>query len=418
MRDYRFIGSLYRVGGLREVLRTVGAFDGVPKNDLLDRIERLRHLMADQGVDFAFVVQNVDRYYFSGTMQKGVLVIPLDQDPMVFVEKGAERAGMETPLAMTLIGSDKEIGQILATRHILRGTAGFELDVLPVLFFERLKRVIGFNRYADISGAIKEVRAVKSDFELAQMRKSGEMLSRVFSRAGNEIREGKTELEIEAALVAEGRKIGHQGFLRMRGLNQEMMTMTVQAGYTGAVTTALDGPITGVGVTPAVPQGSSFKSVERGTPITIDYGGGYNGYITDETRSFVVGKLKERFRKPYETAKAIIEHTMTHGKAGMDCTEIFSRAYEISKKAGLEDYFLGHGDGKVAFIGHGLGLEINELPVITARHSRILKEGMVFAFEPKFVLPPYGAIGIEVDFIVRERSLQRVTSDAIDIVQV
>jgi Xaa-Pro aminopeptidase len=86
------------------------------------------------------------------------------------------------------------------------------------------------------------------------------------------------------------------------------------------------------------------------------------------------------------------------------------------KKEGLEEYFLGHGDGKVVFIGHGLGLEINELPVITARHSRILQEGMVFAFEPKFVLPPYGAIGIEVDFIVRADCLERVTANSIDIV--
>jgi Xaa-Pro aminopeptidase len=203
----------------------------------------------------------------------------------------------------------------------------------------------------------------------------------------------------------------------MRGFNQEMMTLTVQAGYTGAITTLLDAPITGAGVTPAVPQGSSFKPVEQGIPVTIDYGGGYNGYITDETRSFVVGELKDVFRKPYEAARSIIEDVMTYGKAGIDCTDIFSRAHDIAKKAHLEDYFLGHGDGKVAFIGHGLGLEINELPIITARHSRILKEGMVFAFEPKFVLPHYGAIGIEVDFIVRANGLERVTANSIDIVQ-
>lgn len=180
----------------------------------------------------------------------------------------------------------------------------------------------------------------------------------------------------------------------------------------------LDGLITGVGVTPAVPQGSSFKRVERGIPVTIDYGGGYNGYITDETRSFVVGELREVFRRPYETARSIIEDVMTYGKAGMDCTEVFSRANRIAKKEGLEEHFMGHGDGKVAFIGHGLGLEINELPVITARHSRILEEGMVFAFEPKFVIPPFGAVGIEVDFIVRGDRLERVTSDSIDIVKV
>jgi Xaa-Pro aminopeptidase len=359
----------------------------------------------------------VDRFYFSGTMQKGILVVPLDQDPLIFVEKGMERGVIETPMAVTPIKNNKEIKKILSDKHILKGKAGLELDIVPVSIFERLKRVIGFDRYADVSEPIKEVREIKSPFELTQIYKSGEILSHVFAKARDVVMEGRTELEIDAALVAEGRKIGHQGFLRMRGFNQEMMTLTVQAGYTGAITTLLDAPITGAGVTPAVPQGSSFKRVEQGIPVTIDYGGGYNGYITDETRSFVVGELKDVFRKPYEAARSIIEDVMTYGKAGIDCTDIFSRAYDIAKKAHLEDYFLGHGDGKVAFIGHGLGLEINELPIITARHSRILKEGMVFAFEPKFVLPPYGAIGIEVDFIVRPSSFERVTTNSIDIVQ-
>ena len=217
-------------------------------------------------------------------------------------------------------------------------------------------------------------------------------------------------------LVAEGRKMGHQGFLRMRGLNQEMMTMTVQAGFTGAVTTFLDAPITGVGVTPAIPQGSSFKRVERGVPITIDYGGGYNGYITDETRTFVIGELNDIFIKPYDAARAIIEDMLAIARPGVNCTEIFSRAREIARKQGLSDYFMGHGEGQVAFIGHGIGLEINELPILTARHDRILEEGMVFAFEPKFVLPDRGAIGIEIDCIVVSDGLERITSDSTDIV--
>lgn len=404
--------------GMHRVLQQVGAFDPVPKDDLLRRIDNLRSRMTQSGVDFALIIQNVDRFYLSGTMQKGILIVPVDSDPLIFVEKGAERAAMETPLAVTPIQNEKEIKKILRDKHILPGKAGLELDVLPVLIFERLKRVIGFDRYGDVSELIKEVRAIKSPYEIDQIYKSGEMLARVFEKAREEVREGRTELEIDAALVAEGRKIGHQGFLRMRGINQEMMTLTVQAGFTGAITTHLDGPITGAGVTPAVPQGSSFKRVEKGVPVTIDYGGGYNGYITDETRSYVVGELNDVFRKPYESARSIIEDVMVYGKAGIDCVEIFARALEITKRAGLEDYYLGHGDGKVAFVGHGLGLEINELPVITARHSRILEEGMVFAFEPKFVIPPFGAIGIEVDFIVREKGFERVTSNSIDMVQI
>ena len=400
------------------MLRQVGAFDPVPKDELLGRIENLRRCMANAGIDFALIIQNVDSFYFAGTMQKGMLVVPLDQDPIIFVEKGTERAVMETPLELTPIKKDKEIKKILSDKHILKGTAGLEFDVLPLALFERLRRIIGFGQYSDISESIREVRAIKSPFELIQIQKSGKMLSHVFEKALDIVQEGKTELEIDAALVAEGRRMGHQGFLRMRGINQEMMTITVQAGFTGTITTLQDSPIAGIGVTPAMPQGSSFKRVERGIPVTIDYGGGYNGYITDETRSFVAGELHEVFRRPYETARSIIEDVMTYGKAGIDCTEIFSRSYGIVKKEGLEEYFLGHGDGKVSFIGHGLGLEINELPVITARHSRILKKGMVFAFEPKFILPPYGAIGIEVDFIVRENKFERVTRDSIDIVQI
>ncbi len=399
------------------MLKEVGVFDPVPKEDLIRRIDGLRRLMEDGGIDCALLVQNVDRYYFTGTMQKGIVVLPVDRDPLILVEKGSERAAGETPLAVTPIRSDRDIKGILGDRKILKGRVGLELDVLPVSVFDRLKRSIGFDRYADASDLIKEVRMVKSEYELTQIVKSGAMLAHVFAKAPEEVREGRTELEIEAGLVAEGRKIGHQGFLRMRGLNQEMMTLTVQAGYTGAVTTALDAPITGIGLTPAVPQGSSFKRVERGIPVTIDYGGGYNGYITDETRTFVVGELEEVFRKPYETARLIVEDILTFAGPGVDCRDIFTRASAMAKKAHLEEYFLGHGDGKVTFIGHGLGLEINELPVITGRHGRVLREGMVFAFEPKFVLPDRGAVGIEIDLIVTPGGVERVTTNSFDILR-
>jgi len=398
------------------MMKHVWAFDKVPKQDLLKRIEGIKRLMAKNHIDFGIIFQNVDRFYFTGSMQKGILVIPVDNGPLFFIEKGIERAKMETPLDMIPIKNDKEIKKILDCNGLLSGRAGLELDALPVSTFERLKKVIGFEHYADMAPSIKELRAVKSPFELEQLKKSGRMISHVFAKAKDVVREGVTELDIDATLVSEGRKLGHQGFLRMRGINQEMTTITVQSGFTGAITTCVDGPIGGTGVTPAMPQGSSLKKVERGIPVTIDYGGGYNGYITDETRVFVVGKLKEIFNKPYETAREIIEDIIYYAREGVDCIDIFSRAYRIVEKAHLQNYFMGYGEGQVSFIGHGLGLEINELPVITARHRRVLKEGMVFAFEPKFVLPPYGAIGIELDFIVRQRGLERIIEDSIDIV--
>jgi Xaa-Pro aminopeptidase len=399
-----------------KMIKGVGAYDLIPKEDLRRRIEGLKRMMAETGVDFAVIVENVDKFYFTGTMQPGIFVAPLDGDPLLFITKGTERAQIESPFPVTPVKNDREIGEITARMGVSKGTAGLELDVVSVSFFERLKQLFHFEKARDITPAIKELRAIKSPFELEQIRKSGGMITRVFEKAKEVIREGISEIEIDAALVAEGRRLGHQGYLRMRGLNQEMTTIMVQSGYTGTFATFVDGPITGAGVTPAVPNGSSFKKVEKGIPVTVDYGGGYNGYTTDETRVFVTGELHERFKKPYEAARTIIEETLSFGKDGVDTAEIFSRAYERVKKADLLDYFLGYGEGRVRFIGHGLGLEINELPIITAEYSRPLKEGMVFAFEPKFVLPPYGAIGIEVDFIVGRDRFERVTNDSIDIV--
>ena len=400
------------------MIEHVWVFDKIPKEDIYGRIDGLKLLMAKNHIDFGIIFQNVDRFYFTGSMQKGILVIPVDKEPLFFIEKSIERAKIETPLDIIPIKNDKEIRKVLDHNGLLSGRAGLELDVLPVSTFERLKKVLGFERYADVSPSIKELREVKSPFEIEQLKKSGKMLTHVFAKAKDVVREGATELYIDATLVAEGRKLGHQGFLRMRGINQEMITITVQCGFTGAVTPCADVPIGGAGLTPAVPQGSSLKKVERGVPVTIDYGGGYNGYITDETRVFVVGELKEMFRKPYEAAREIMEDIQSYAKEGVDCVDIFSRAYRIAEKAHLQDYFMGCGEGQVSFIGHGLGLEINELPVITARHGKILKEGMVFAFEPKFVLPPHGAIGIELDFIVRPHGLERITGNSVDIIYV
>ena len=206
-----------------------------------------------------------------------------------------------------------------------------------------------------------------------------------------------------AALVAVGRQQGHQGFLRMRGFNQEMINLYVTSGSTGTIASAADVPVSGFGVSAAIAQGSSTKTVGRGIPVLVDYGGGYNGYITDETRSYVVGRLDETFLKPYEVAREIIEDAEFSEKKG----ELTGRNIRRGPSRKCE----GRGWRRISWASApvrspssatGSVLEINELPVITARHSMVLREGVVFAYEPKFVFPGKGVVGIEVDFITRK----------------
>ncbi len=388
-----------------------------PTEEIAARIAALRGLMAGSGIAFCVIMQHVDLFYFTGSTQKATLVVALDKDPLYFVQRSVERARMESPLPVIEVKSDREIGAVLAEKGILKGTGGMELDVVPVAVFQRFAGIIGFDTFIDISGLVKALRIVKSPFELEQVRKSGAICDAVFAHAPTVIREGAREVDIDAALVAVGRRQGHQGFLRMRGFNQEMMNLYVTSGTTGTIASAGDVPVSGFGLSAAIAQGSSTKTVAKGIPVLVDYGGGYNGYITDETRSYVVGRLDETFLKPYEVAREIIEDTEVFGKEGVNCTDIFARAYKKVRRAGLEAHFMGFGAGQVSFIGHGLGLEINELPVITARHSMVLRQGVVFAYEPKFVFPGKGVIGIEVDFITRKERLERVSKTPIDLVQ-
>ena len=387
-----------------------------PKEELENRINQLRQNMEKQGITFSIILQNVDLFYFAGTVQKGVLVVSVDHGPLLFIERNVDRAAIETGLEIIPIKRDKDVGDILMAKGMLKGKCGMELDVVPVSVFERWKSILGFNDFTDVWPAIRDLRIVKSPFEIEQVKRSGSVCDHVFEKARDVVREGISEVDIAAFLEAEGRKVGHQGFLRMRGLNQEMMNLYITHGRSGTIPSSGDVPIAGAGVTHAIAQGPSLNKVERGVPVVIDYGGGYNGYITDETRAFVVGELKERFKKPFEVAKEIVEDATAFGKEGIDGTELFNRAEAKAKKAGLNEYFMGFGPGKVSFVGHGLGLEINELPVITPRHHIILQEGMVFAFEPKFIFPGEGAIGIEVDYIVRKDRLERVTRTPIDLV--
>ncbi len=126
------------------MLKRVGAFDQIPENDILKRIENLKTLMSEKNIDCAIIVQNIDRFYFSGTMQKGTLIIPVDSEPLLFIEKGFERAKIETHLTITPIKNDREIRHILNDKKISLGMVGLELDVLPVSVFERMKKIIGF----------------------------------------------------------------------------------------------------------------------------------------------------------------------------------------------------------------------------------------------------------------------------------
>ena len=383
----------------------------VPTSEIQSRIKRFQKWLASQDLDGAFLLQNVDIYYFSGTLQRAILFVPADGKPLLMVMKSVQRARYESPLQEILpLGGRNALPSILADfKHGSLERVGLELDVLPTAHYLWLRNKFPQTHFVDISPGIRTLRMIKSAYEVNQIRRSAIILDKGYQQIRGLIREGMPELEIDGLLFSIARREGHMGVMRMRGWNQEMMNAHVFTGADGAAVSCCETPGNGIGLSPAMPQGAGFGRVTRNQPIYIDYGVTVNGYHSDQTRTLVVGDLDRILARAHDCCKKILGTLEDQIRPGMSCRKIYEKAKAIAGTSGFADHFMGHGEGQVRFLGHGLGLEIDEFPVITPKFKMPVEEGMVFALEPKFSFPGVGIIGIEDDYLVTARGLERLT---------
>jgi Xaa-Pro dipeptidase len=383
----------------------------VPRQEIEGRTRRFQSCLQEMDLQGAFILQNVDRFYFSGTIQSSVLFIPREGEPVLMVLKGLERARSESPLALIVpVEGRARIRKTLSDLGVPRGKrVGLEMDVLPAALYFWFREAFPEHEWSDVSGAIRKIRIVKTPYEVEQVRRAGLILHKGFTEIGGIIRAGMTELEIDGHLALIARREGHMGVLRMRGWNQEMTYAHVLSGESGAAASFLDSPHGGSGNTPAMAQGAGFRRVRRDEPVGIDYGAGVNGYLADQFRTFVIGNLSDELIRAHDCSEKLHRLFMEQAKPGVPCSDLYGLALGEAERAGLTDYFMGYGDGRARFVGHGLGLEIDEFPILAPRFQQRLEPGMVIAFEPKFVFPGKGLVGIEDDYLITDNGVERLT---------
>ena len=387
----------------------------VPREEIERRLRAFQRALAMDGLDAALVVQDVDLYYLAGTAQNAHLVVPAEGEPALFVRKTLERARAESPLdRVEPLRSLAELPSALAAAGVAHGRLGLELDVLPAAaYLGYARRLDGFE-LADCSLAIRLLRAVKSTWELAHARAAAEMLSHVTEWMARHARAGMTEMDLAAELERELRVAGHQGPIRFRGFNQELFYGSVLAGPSGAVPGSSETPIVGPGPNLAISKGASPRPFEPGEPILVDLAGAWEGYLSDQTRTFSIGPLGRRFVEAYEAARELLHRIAAEARPGVTGAALYERAQEL---AGDRAGFMGTGEERVSFVGHGIGLEIDELPLLARGWDEPLEEGMIFALEPKFVFPGEGAVGIENSYLVAQGGVERLTSAPEELVE-
>lgn len=380
-----------------------------PLSELADRIGKLQKLMVSGEVGGALIVQRADLFYFTGTAQNAHLFIPARGEPKLLVKKNLYRARTESKLPRITEFQDwSQLAGIIKSEIPPSARIGLELDVVPAAQYIRYQKMLAPTEISDISPLVRRVRAVKTPYEIKQLHVSAALGEAVFTFAREILSAGITEVEFAAKLEAFARSKGHQGAVRMRGFNQELFYGHIMAGESATTLSFFDGPTGGPGLNPSYPQGAGSKRIGRNEPVLVDYVTVYNGYMVDQTRIFCLGSLPAPMLKAYQTALQIMEALIRAGKAGSNGRDLYLRAEEIAQRAGIESHFMGY-EETVSFIGHGVGLELDELPVIARGLDFPLEEGMVFALEPKFIFPGEGVVGIEDTYVVRSEGLEQIT---------
>jgi Xaa-Pro aminopeptidase len=378
----------------------------VPLTELQERVSNFQEILQKRGIEGALLVQRADTLYYTGTAQNVHAYIPRDGRPIVLAYRDFLRAKSESSWeVIQLQGMSKIPNYIREAGLPLPEILGLELDVLPVNQFERYRQLFPDVMVVDVSTEVRLQRAVKSKWELARLEESAQIHTSVLEFAKEVLHEGMTEVELEGLLAGKARSLGHGGYVRMRGFDSEFHVGAITSGARATVTSCFDGPVTGQGISIAHPSGASMAQIKSGEPIVVDMVTVVHGYQIDQTRMFSLGPLSKELIKAYEVAREVEEKIRRALVPGRVAGEVYEEILTwVRENTPYEENFMGYGTSRVRFIGHGVGLDLDELPTISKGSKEVLKPGMVVAIEPKFVFPGIGVVGIE-DTVVIEAEM-------------
>ncbi|MCG8684117.1 MAG: Xaa-Pro peptidase family protein [Desulfobacterales bacterium] len=379
--------------------------DLTPETEVNNRISTLKVQMAQAGIDGVFLTHRPDYYYFSGTAQDAWLYVALDHEPLLFVKRYLPRAVTESPLTNIVpVRSVTEIPQIIKDSH---GKFGKKLaiafDLVPVKDFKFYQSLFFGTEFLDATPLVSACRAVKSEYEISKMEEVAGISNQVFEFISTHLTPGVRETDFAGQIEAYARTLGHSGRIQMRHYRSEGFSFHMMSGETGGLPGALDSPVCGSGVCTAYPFGAGPKKIRENEPVLVDFATMAGGYHIDESRMFVVGKMDSLAEETSQASIEILSRIKEAMTPGTPIKNIYQSAVTLAGKMGHSDQFLGLPKAKSKFIGHGVGVELVEYPILSKDGIGELTPGMVFAVEPKFIFKDKFATGVESVVQVTEK---------------
>ncbi len=380
-------------------------------DELNGRMERFKGQMdKDQPEwEMVMIVSKVNQYYFTGTMQDALLIIPRDGEPILWVRRSPQRAADESRFK-NIRGMNSYRDAAVAYPKLPKAIY-IELEVMPNAMTQRIQKYFQNQSFQAADRQIAAVRAIKSEYELQCLRASGAIHQDVLTNVVPMLlTEGMTETDFSLELYTAMVKRGHQGLSRFSMFDTEMVFGQIGFGENSTYPSFFNGPGGHRGLSAAVPiLGSRTRQLEKGDLVFVDIGCGVDGYHTDCTMTYVFqGKLPEKAVKQHELCCEIQKQVQAMLKPGSIPSKIYTEIID-GLDGEFKRNFMGAEGRQVSFLGHGIGLHIDELPVIAKGFNEPLQENMVFAVEPKAAIAGVGTVGVEDTFIVKPEGGECIT---------
>ena len=381
------------------------------KAEYQQRLNKLAEIMAAKPVDLVIHTQNPDLYYYSGSVAPLYLVAPKGQVPFLLARKAVERIAADVAhLELEVFQGTRDLKAIFEKRRVDgTGRIGFALDSISYASVQRWLSILGSDQPVDISWELRAARMVKSEAEIAIQTRAGANVANWDTICRDNFQPGMPEIELSAALEHQMRIGGHAGLVRCHREGIEVGLGVCSAGKSALAGSKFDGVCVGSGMTAAVPYGASRKPIAPGEPVVLDYAFNLEGYHVDQTRMVIWGEPSPKIAKAYEAMRQVQTAAFELMKPGVSWSSIYEPTLALAVELGYEVGYMGLGPEKVRFLGHGIGLELDEPPFIAPNQEALLEEGMVIAIEPKVSIPEVGVIGIEDTVVIRRNGVEPLT---------
>lgn len=366
---------------------------------------RIQKVMQEKGVNGCLLTNGINLFYATGHIYSGYFYLPAEGEPWYFVKRpnglvGEHVVYLRKPEQLPDLFRENGLSM---PQHLL-----LEADELTYTDYTRLQSTFQPQTTGNATALLRQIRRVKTPWEIEQTRLCARRHEAVYQEIPACFRPGMTDLEFQYEIELRMRKHGSLGLFRAFGPNMDIYMGSILAGPNAETPSPFDFALGGGGMDASCPLGANGTPLEEGMAIMVDMAGNYTPYMTDMTRVYSVGKLRDEAYRAHEVSRRIHQETEAAARPGVACADLYQLALRIVEEEGLASYFMGTKQ-QAKFVGHGVGLQINELPVLTPRSKEILEENMIFALEPKFVLPGIGAVGVENTYLVTAQGCEKLT---------